>query len=64
MEVPCTAYGVYNAMKAGVKYKLDKDSLDGLKIAIKGIGKVGYQLANYVLEDGATLIVADKNPMH
>ena len=57
----CTAFGVYNAMKAGVKYKLDKDSLDGLKIAIKGIGKVGYQLANYVLEDGATLIVADKD---
>ena len=57
----CTAYGVYNAMKAGVKYKLEKDSLDGLTIAIKGIGKVGYQLANYVLEDGAKLIVADKS---
>lgn len=57
----CTAFGVYNAMKAGVKFKLEKDSLNGLKIAIKGIGKVGYQLANYVLDDGATLIVADKN---
>jgi len=57
----CTAFGVYNAMKAGVKFKLEKDSLNGLKIAIKGIGKVGYQLANYVLEDGAKLIVADKS---
>ena len=57
----CTAFGVYNAMKAGVKYQLDKDSLEGLTIAIKGIGKVGYQLANYVLDDGAKLIVADKN---
>ena len=57
----CTAFGVYNAMKAGVKFKLEKDSLDGLTIAIKGIGKVGYQLANYVLEDGAKLIVADKS---
>ncbi len=57
----CTAFGVYNAMKAGVKYKLDKDSLEGLTIAIKGIGKVGYQLANYVLEDKAKLIIADKN---
>ena len=57
----CTAFGVYNAMKAGVKFKLGKDSLDGLTIAIKGIGKVGYQLANYVLEDGAKLIVADKS---
>jgi len=57
----CTAFGVYNAMKAGVKYKLNKDSLEGLKVAIKGIGKVGYQLANYVLEDGAEIIVADKD---
>jgi len=57
----CTAFGVYNAIKAGVKYKLDKDSLDGITVAIKGIGKVGYQLANYLLEDGVSLIVADKN---
>ncbi len=57
----CTAFGVYNAMKAGVKFKLGKDSLEGLKIAIKGIGKVGYQLANYILEDGAIIIVADKS---
>ena len=57
----CTAFGVYNAMKAGVKFKLGKDSLEGLKIAIKGIGKVGYQLANYILEDGASIIVADKS---
>ena len=57
----CTAFGVYNAMKAGIKFKLGKDSLEGLKIAIKGIGKVGYQLANYILEDGASIIVADKS---
>ena len=57
----CTAFGVYNAMKAGVKFELGKDSLEGLKIAIKGIGKVGYQLANYILEDGASIIVADKS---
>ena len=57
----CTALGVYNALKAGVKFKFNKDSLKGLKVAIKGIGKVGYQLANYLLDDGAKLIVADKN---
>ena len=57
----CTAYGVYNALRAGEKFKLNKDSLKGLKISIKGIGKVGYQLANYILKDGAEVILADKN---
>ena len=44
----CTAFGVYNALRAGVKFKLNKDSVKGLKISIKGIGKVGYQLAYYL----------------
>ena len=30
----CTALGVYNAIKAGVKFKFKKDSVKGLKIAI------------------------------
>lgn len=57
----CTAFGVYSALRAGVKFKLNKDSLKGLKVAIKGVGKVGYQLANYLLKDGAELILSDKN---
>ena len=57
----CTALGVYNALKAAVKSKLKKDSVKDLKIAVKGVGKVGYQLINYLLEDGAKLIIADKN---
>lgn len=57
----CTALGVYNAIKAAVKSKLKKDSVKDLKIAVKGVGKVGYQLINYLLEDGAKLIIADKN---
>ena len=47
----CTALGVYNALKAAVKSKLKKDSVKDLKIAVKGVGKVGYQLINYLLED-------------
>ena len=57
----CTALGVYNAIKAGVKFKFQKDSVKDLKIAIKGVGKVGCQLANYLLADGAKLVIADKN---
>ena len=58
----CTAYGVYHAMRAAVKYKLGKDSLEGVKVAIKGLGKVGFQLANYLCDDGAKLIFSDIDP--
>tara|TARA_B100001094_G_scaffold331028_1_gene398009 strand:+ start:2769 stop:3920 length:1152 start_codon:yes stop_codon:yes gene_type:complete len=57
----CTAYSVYNAMCGAVKYVFDKDSLEGLSVAIKGLGKVGYQLVNYLVEDGVKLYVADSN---
>lgn len=55
----CTAYGVYNAMRGAVKYKFAKDSFEGLSVAVKGVGKVGFQLINYLLEDGAKVFVAD-----
>ena len=55
----CTAYGVYNAMRGAVKYVFQKESFEGLTIAVKGVGKVGFQLINYLLEDGAKVIVAD-----
>lgn len=58
----CTAYGVYNAMRGAVKYVFQKESFNGLTIAVKGVGKVGFQLINYLLEDGAKVIVADTDP--
>ena len=57
----CTAYSVYNAMRGAVKYILQKDSLEGLSVAVKGVGKVGFQLVNYLAEDGVKLYVADNN---
>ena len=57
----CTAFSVYNSLLAGVKYKLDKEDLKGVKIAVKGLGKVGFQLVNYLAEDGAKIFVADKD---
>lgn len=56
-----TASGVLKGIQAAVKYKLGKDSLDGLHVAIQGIGKVGYSLATYLHEMGAKLTVSDIN---
>tara|TARA_Y100000591_G_C21851854_1_gene712240 strand:+ start:3405 stop:4565 length:1161 start_codon:yes stop_codon:yes gene_type:complete len=58
----CTAYSVYNSMKAAVEYKLGKKSLEGVKVGIKGLGKVGFQLANYLCDDGAKLYFSETDP--
>lgn len=47
------------AMKEAVKFKFGKDSLEGLKIAVMGLGAVGFPQAGYLIENGADLIVCD-----
>lgn len=56
---PSTAKGVLRGIQAAVAFKLNKDSLKGLHIAIQGLGQVGYNLAKYLHDQGATLTVAD-----
>lgn len=53
-----TAYGVYMGIKACLKQVYGDDSLDGRVIAIQGLGKVGYNLCNYLSEEGAKLLVS------
>jgi leucine dehydrogenase len=50
------------AFKRRFYFKLGKDSLEGLHIAIQGLGHVGYFLATQLHELGARLTVADINP--
>ena len=58
---PFTSRGVWQGVKATAKVALGSDSLDGLTIAVQGLGKVGYGLCRYLNESGAKLIVADRN---
>ncbi|KTD74699.1 Leu/Phe/Val dehydrogenase [Legionella waltersii] len=59
---PYTASGVLRGIQAAVAFKLGKDSLRGLHIAIQGLGHVGYALARELYELGARLTVADISP--
>jgi leucine dehydrogenase len=59
---PMTAAGVYAGIVAAVKFKLKRDSLTGLRVAIQGVGNVGYALAALLHKAGARLIVSDVNP--
>lgn len=56
---PQTAFGVMRAMEAAAKFKLGRNSLEGLHIAIQGAGHVGYYLAKELTAIGARLTVCD-----
>ncbi|MDP7593041.1 MAG: Glu/Leu/Phe/Val dehydrogenase [Litorilituus sp.] len=58
---PFTALGTFLGIKASVKHKLNLDDLTGLKIAVQGLGSVGYGLCEHLHKAGATLIVSDIN---
>lgn len=59
---PWTADGVFLGLVAGAKYQLKTDSLKGIKVAVQGVGKVGYDLCRQLHEAGAELFISDVNP--
>ncbi len=58
---PLTALGVRRAIEAAVKFKLKRESLDGVRVAIQGAGHVGYCLAKELKALGAHITMADVN---
>ncbi len=58
---PSTAKGILRGIQASVLFKLGKDNLNGLHVAIQGLGHVGYDLAKQLREHGAKITVADVN---
>lgn len=54
-----TAHGVYQGIRATLKYLYGDDSLSGKTFAIQGVGKVGGKLVNLLLEEGATCYISD-----
>ncbi len=59
---PFTALGVLRGIQAAVSYKMSKDNLQGVHVAIQGLGHVGYELARLLSDEGARLTVSDVNP--
>jgi len=56
---PFTALGVRRGIEACVKFKLGKPDLQGIHIAVQGVGHVGYHLCKELHAAGAKLTVAD-----
>jgi len=60
---PYTALGVRRGIEACVKHKRGKDKLEGIHVAVQGVGHVGYWLCKELHSAGATLTVADVDPL-
>ncbi|EKE86981.1 Glu/Leu/Phe/Val dehydrogenase dimerization domain-containing protein [Idiomarina xiamenensis] len=58
---PHTALGTYLGLKIAAKHRLGSEDLSGVKIAVQGLGAVGYAFAEYLAKDGAELFVTDIN---
>lgn len=59
---PYTALAVLRGIEAAVHYKLQRNSLQDLHVAIQGVGHVGYNLAKNLHAKGARLTICDRNP--
>jgi leucine dehydrogenase len=58
---PATAWGVFVGIKAAVRTRLDRGDLRGVRIAVQGLGHVGFDLCRLLAAEGVVLYVADIN---
>ncbi|HVS68023.1 MAG TPA: Glu/Leu/Phe/Val dehydrogenase dimerization domain-containing protein [Mycobacteriales bacterium] len=56
-----TAFGVFQGMRAAAEAAWGEPTLRGRRVAISGVGKVGRHLIGHLLDDGASLVIADVN---
>jgi leucine dehydrogenase len=56
-----TAFGVFVGIKAALKIKIGTEDISGIRVAVQGVGHVGYNLCRYLHDAGAELFVSDIN---
>ncbi|MDP3713344.1 MAG: Glu/Leu/Phe/Val dehydrogenase dimerization domain-containing protein [Mycobacteriales bacterium] len=54
-----TAFGVFQAMRAAAEHTWGAPTLHGRRVAVEGVGKVGFHLVEHLLADGARVVVSD-----
>ncbi|HYD31768.1 MAG TPA: Glu/Leu/Phe/Val dehydrogenase dimerization domain-containing protein [Azospirillaceae bacterium] len=59
---PATAYGVFRGIVAAVHHRLRRNTLEGLTVAVQGLGHVGWDLCRRLVAAGASLFVSDIRP--
>ena len=58
---PYTALGVFHGILAAVSHRFGYTDLNGLTVSLKGLGSVGFRLAEKLHGAGARLVVSDIN---
>lgn len=59
-----TAFGVWRGMKAAAKAAFGADELKGRRVAVQGVGKVGFHLVEHLVGEGAFVAASDINAAH
>ncbi|SMF13028.1 leucine dehydrogenase [Tistlia consotensis] len=59
---PSTALGCFVGIEAAVRRALGRNSLAGVRVAVQGLGAVGFRLCRLLHEAGAALVVSDVDP--
>lgn len=59
---PMTAFGVLQGIRASAEEVLGTRDLKGVRVNVQGLGKVGWSLAEYLLEQGARVTATDIRP--
>jgi leucine dehydrogenase len=58
---PVTAWGVYHGIRACLDVIFGSPDVRDRKVAIQGVGNVGFHLARFLYESGAKLVYTDTN---
>jgi leucine dehydrogenase len=58
---PFTAHGVFCGIRASLRHVNGNDDVTGIRVAVQGLGHVGYHLCRELHEAGAELTVTDIN---
>lgn len=54
-----TAFGVFQGMRAAAEHVWGAASLEGRRVAVEGVGKVGRHLVGHLMDAGARVIICD-----
>ena len=57
-----TALGVMHGMRAAAKHAWGSTSLEGRRVGVEGVGKVGRRLVDHLTDAGAKAVICDVSP--
>ncbi|MCO4764331.1 MAG: Glu/Leu/Phe/Val dehydrogenase [Myxococcales bacterium] len=56
---PMTALGVFEGMRAALAFRTGKESVDGVRVSVQGVGAVGRHLVDLLVHGGAQVVICD-----